>query len=973
MKKMLSVLSSFLVGASAATATTVFFTRKYVFSKDLNQVIKLEDNKLKVDRASSLYVKNALLALDKEMYQTVLQNVNIIVTNNHKAIIIPSETTQDVLDNLTSLVGKEVMDKIRKITSFTKKLGIPHYRNFKIIDLEVSTNKIHLQEVLELRNFTIEKIGDKKVDDIVNILNDRLELTSQSEKLTETHIKKEDKKVIVTAGENHPLFSGDKIIFEPTNEESETRIDDSTTHSKQDVKQVFDQITQPVEVSNNSKEEFLRKISEELNKIGSDLQLNLNEIISIENNVAKIKISEENANYQGEVSIQINVIPPVVKPQLSSIVDQAFNSVEKVLEVDELDQTHTLSAVETLIKTKDSEFDKQQIEITRFENKEVDIKAKDNSKYTGTASFKIKIKKIGRLQDVITDEKISKMKITNNFNQSITKFLDELSSQNSNLDSNKIFISIDEQSETVTLTANEDSKYEGTVEISLTKYAILKVNDIWVRRIKDTFDVSKTFTDVKNAYESALKEELIDRIFRQINFDKAKQSNEKLKQDDGSQKNNGEFIVTYKDQEIKLDYGLVRDFEKESEKDHKYRYERIDGKMVPVECTQIGYFYEEATDTWRVKNFANTIKKVPINLPIRITNLKAAFQHNENDHIEGIQHWSTSNIVNMELLFAHTKKFNQDLNTWDVSNVKNMQDMFHDAKVFNGNISNWNTKSLENAQSMFKKTEAFNQDINTRKVQKEGEQEYTAWDTSNIKNMSSMFEEAKAFNTSISNWNTENVSLMNHMFRQASNFNQQVSHFNTSKVTDMKQMFDGAISFTDNKISSWDTSNVKDMDSMFRNALSFRADLSKWNTASIENKVVDVAREKKVVMRNINFARITTTKRDNPHIIQPLWDKRADYLTAKISNFGEAKLVESTINKDSNSVFVFDKLFNWTIAHKELKSIKIDDVEQVLTNETIDQVEINKLNFEFKTNKEYKIEIKYDYISDPVTITFKFQ
>ncbi|AJM72048.1 BspA family leucine-rich repeat surface protein [Mycoplasma yeatsii] len=972
MKKLLTILSSFLLGASVATATTVFFTRKYVFSKDLNSVIKIKDNTLKVKRASTLYVKQALLDLDKEMYQTVLSNVRVVVTNNHRAIIIPSETTKDVIDNLSTLVNNEVMNKIKKITSFTKKLGIPHYRNFKIIDLDVSAAKIDLKDVLELRNFTIDKIGEKREEELANIINNRLELTSQSEKITTNNIKKENNKVTVTVPDNHPLFSGSKEITESNaNSESETRIDDSTTHSKQDVSEIFSQINQPVNISNDTKDEFVRKINEELNKIASDLQLNPDEI-SIENNIAKIKISDENPDYQGEASIRINVLP-VVKPELSSIIDQAFNSVEKVLEVDELDQTHTLSAIETLIKTKDSEFDKQQIEITRFENKEVDIKAKDNSKYTGTASFKIKIKKIGRLQDLITDETISKMNITNNFDQSISKFLNELSSQNSNLDSNKIAVSIDEESGIVTLIANEDSKYEGTVEISLTKYAILKINHIWDEKIKNTFDAIHTFADVKKAYEEELKKVLIDRIFGQIHFDKANQSSEKLKQDLESQKINGEFIVTYKDQEIKLDYGIVHDFGQRSEGEHKYRYEKIGNVDVPVECTQIGYFYEEATHTWRVKNFANTIKKVPISLPRRITSLKAAFQFNENEKIEGIQHWSTSNIVNMELLFAHTEKFNQDLNTWDVSNVKNMQDMFHEAKIFNGDISNWNTKSLENAQSMFKKTEAFNQDINTKKVRKEGEEEYTAWDTSNIKNMGNMFEEAKVFNTSISNWNTENVTRMNHVFRLASNFNQQVSHFNTSKVTNMLQMFDGAHSFTDSNISSWNTSNVKDMDSMFRNALSFRADLSKWNTASIENKVVNVGRDKKVVMRNINFARLTTTKKDNPHIIQPLWDKRADYLTAKISNFGEAKLVESTINKDSNSVFVFDKLFNWTIAHKELKSIKIDGVEQQLTNEIIDQVEINKLNFEFKTNKKYTIEIKYDYISKPVTITFKFQ
>ena len=118
MKKLLTILSSFLVGSTVATATTVFFTRKYVFSKDLNSVIKIED--LKVKRASTLYVKQALLELDKEMYQTVLPNVKVIVTNNHRAIIIPSETNQDVIEKLSKLVDNEVINKINNLSSFTK-------------------------------------------------------------------------------------------------------------------------------------------------------------------------------------------------------------------------------------------------------------------------------------------------------------------------------------------------------------------------------------------------------------------------------------------------------------------------------------------------------------------------------------------------------------------------------------------------------------------------------------------------------------------------------------------------------------------------------------------------------------------------------------------------------------------------------------------------------------------------------------
>ncbi|XWT76384.1 BspA family leucine-rich repeat surface protein [Mycoplasma capricolum subsp. capricolum] len=81
------------------------------------------------------------------------------------------------------------------------------------------------------------------------------------------------------------------------------------------------------------------------------------------------------------------------------------------------------------------------------------------------------------------------------------------------------------------------------------------------------------------------------------------------------------------------------------------------------------------------------LKKVPSVLPKEITSLRRAFQGNQNEIIEGIQYWDTSNVEYMLGMFYQAKNFNQQIGNWNTSNVTDMSYMFCEATSFNQNIS----------------------------------------------------------------------------------------------------------------------------------------------------------------------------------------------------------------------------------------------------------------------------------------------
>lgn len=192
----------------------------------------------------------------------------------------------------------------------------------------------------------------------------------------------------------------------------------------------------------------------------------------------------------------------------------------------------------------------------------------------------------------------------------------------------------------------------------------------------------------------------------------------------------------------------------------------------------------------------------------------------ENSNFSGIELWNTSNVTNMEYMFAKTSYFNKDISNWDVSNVESMRCMFWKANCFNQPLNKWNVSNVQDMAFLFSKTAVFNQPIGD-------------WNTSSVTTMKCMFSFAKAFNQDISNWNVSNVKNMYGMFWDAISFNQDIGNWDVSNVTDMSWMFCYAVKFNQS-LCLWNTRKVKNMSYMFANAYSFNQDIGNWNLSSVE-------------------------------------------------------------------------------------------------------------------------------------------
>ncbi|MDQ0568119.1 BspA family leucine-rich repeat surface protein [Mycoplasma yeatsii] len=155
-------------------------------------------------------------------------------------------------------------------------------------------------------------------------------------------------------------------------------------------------------------------------------------------------------------------------------------------------------------------------------------------------------------------------------------------------------------------------------------------------------------------------------------------------------------------------------------------------------CEKIGYSIDEQ-GIWRVESFDTNTGKVPEELPLFVTYLISAFEHNFNTIIKGLDKWDTSNVTNMQFMFKDAKKFNQDISHFNTSNVTDMSYMFYQAESFNQPLNNWNTSNVTDMSWMFYNTSNFNQPLNN-------------WNTSNVTKINSMFNEARSFNQNISNW-----------------------------------------------------------------------------------------------------------------------------------------------------------------------------------------------------------------------------
>ena len=100
-------------------------------------------------------------------------------------------------------------------------------------------------------------------------------------------------------------------------------------------------------------------------------------------------------------------------------------------------------------------------------------------------------------------------------------------------------------------------------------------------------------------------------------------------------------------------------------------------------------------------------------------------------HNFDISEWDTSNVTEMQYMFAGNKYFNGDISLWDTSSVVKMNNMFMNAEIFNQDISNWDVRNVKTMNSMFYCATSFNQDL-------------SKWDVSNCEDFTEMFRYANS-------------------------------------------------------------------------------------------------------------------------------------------------------------------------------------------------------------------------------------
>ena len=265
----------------------------------------------------------------------------------------------------------------------------------------------------------------------------------------------------------------------------------------------------------------------------------------------------------------------------------------------------------------------------------------------------------------------------------------------------------------------------------------------------------------------------------------------------------------------------------------------FDPAMDTSNVTNMNFMFAYASNfNWNISNW--NVKNV--------TTMNAMFYVAQKFNSD-ISRWNVGKVTDMSRMFLWAENFNQSIGNWDTSKVTNMASMFQSAKTFNQDLSNWDVSKVENMQGMFNWAEQFDGDISTWNTSsvtnmrgmfanaKSFNQPIGNWDTSKVTDMSSMFYYAHKFNQPIGNWNTSKVTNMYSTFHWATVFNQPIGDWNTSKVTDMSFMFHVARDFNQ-PIGNWDTSKVTTMNSMFRRAVNFNQPIGSWDTSNVTNMLM---------------------------------------------------------------------------------------------------------------------------------------
>ena len=138
--------------------------------------------------------------------------------------------------------------------------------------------------------------------------------------------------------------------------------------------------------------------------------------------------------------------------------------------------------------------------------------------------------------------------------------------------------------------------------------------------------------------------------------------------------------------------------------------------------------------------------------------------------------FDTSNVTDMDHMFANSELTSLDLTNWDTSNVTDMSYMFYYSPLTSLDVSQWNTSNVTDMRAMFLDSKLTSLDV-------------SQWNTSNVTDMSAMFASSKLTSLDVSQWNTSNVTDMSAAFMSLNLTELDLTNWDTSKVQNSSSMF----------------------------------------------------------------------------------------------------------------------------------------------------------------------------------------
>ena len=320
-----------------------------------------------------------------------------------------------------------------------------------------------------------------------------------------------------------------------------------------------------------------------------------------------------------------------------------------------------------------------------------------------------------------------------------------------------------------------------------------------------------------------------------------------------------------------------------------------------IEFTKDVKFPDDASSFFHTFKTANIVFDPAMDTS-NVTNMNFMFAYASNFNWN-ISNWNVKNVTTMNAMFYVAQKFNSDISRWNVGKVTDMSRMFLWAENFNQSIGNWDTSKVTNMASMFQSAKTFNQDLSN-------------WDVSKVENMQGMFNWAEQFDGNISTWDTSSVTNMMGMFSSAKNFNQPIGNWNTSKVTNMASMFYYAHKFNQ-PIGNWDTSKVTNMYSTFHWATVFNQPIGNWDTSKVTDMsfMFHVARDFNQPIGNWDTSKVTTMNsmfRQAVNFDQPIGNWNTSNVTNMLMMFHWASKFNQPIeNWNTSKVTTMQSMFQW--------------------------------------------------------------